>query len=87
MRKIPYMVDGYVGKAHDAALFNSDDDPVNEVAQSVIQTIATTVTVTAGGVTIHLAAWLDPDHWSDDWQAVGVDDPDAFAAALVEEAS
>ena len=86
MNKIPYTIGGYVSKAHDAALFN-DEDPVHEVAQSVIQTISTDVTVTAGGVTIHLAAWLDPDHWSDDWQAAGVDDPYAFAASLVEESS
>lgn len=72
---------------HDAAIILGDDDPVAEVANTAIGAISTDVMITAGGVTMHLAGWLDPGHWESDWQEAGVEDVAAYAAALITEST
>jgi hypothetical protein len=50
-----------------------------------VDTISLDVQVTAGGITIHLAAIQDPEHWSEDWTKALGEDPDVegFIAGLV----
>lgn len=67
----------------DAAYLSDGDDPHAVLIESIVHTIATDVEVTIGGVTMHLAAWGDPDHWSDEWDEAGIEDPDAFIASAI----
>ncbi len=59
-----------------------DGDPIESLTHAVIQSISTDLDVTAGGVTLHLAAWMDPEHWDADWQAKGISDGREFIAGL-----
>lgn len=67
----------------DAAWVSADESLSQAVADSVVESLSTSVEVTLGGITIHLAALLDPDHWEEDWKQAGVDDPDEFLRGLV----
>lgn len=67
----------------DSATVSGDDLPAI-VAESVIDSIGVEVGVTLGGKSVNLAMLRDPDHWSDDWKAVGVDDVDEFLVGLME---
>jgi hypothetical protein len=67
----------------DSALLADDDDPIEALVRAVVSSVSTEIDVTAGGVTLHLAAWEDTDHWAGDWTAKGIDDPQAFIAGLV----
>jgi hypothetical protein len=41
--------------------------------------MSTEIQITIGGVTNHLAAWEDFDHWSEDWRELaGDEDIDEF---------
>lgn len=80
MNKIDYYLDGNVMHCHDAAIVLGDDDPRVILCETAIQTLATDVWITVGGVRMFLAAWQDPDHWEEDWRAAGVNDVDAFVA-------
>jgi len=64
---------------HDAAVVRDGDAELGDaVADTILDTISTDVEVTIGGVTMHLAAWRDPDHWSSDWATLlGCDYDDA----------
>lgn len=66
----------------DEAYVEPGEDAVEALVQAVVHSVATNIYVTAGGVTAHLAAWQDPEHWSSDWDAAGVDDPRGFIASL-----
>lgn len=55
--------EGYVEAAKDVG----DDDPLETLIESAIQTISTDVRIKVGEVEMHLAAWQDPDHWEEDW--------------------
>lgn len=81
--KVEYFIGGRLTRAHDAAIVLRDEDPRQALVDSVTQTISTDVEVELGGVRIHLAALMDPEHWEDDWRERGIDDPDAFIAGLV----
>jgi hypothetical protein len=74
-----------IPRHYDAALVLSTDDPREALVEQVIQSILTEVMVEVGGVKMHLAAWMDPDHWADDWRKAGVDDVDVFVASALEE--
>jgi hypothetical protein len=80
--KIEFSVGGYVMRAHDAAVVLDDEDPLQELIAAAVETISTTVEITCGGVTMHLAAWKDPDHWSSDWREKGID-PDEVDALVI----
>lgn len=86
MRSVSFYREARGGKAHDAAYPGLDDDLAEAVAEAVVDSIATDVKVTLGGVTIFLAMLLDPAHWEEDWNERGVGDVDAFLAGLVEDA-
>lgn len=66
-----------------------DADPVSPIetlTEAVIFAIHTDIEVTVNGVTMHLAAWRDPDHWATDWATkldVPVDEAPAAAYALL----
>jgi hypothetical protein len=85
MREITFQTGGRIMAARDAAIVLEDENPRTALVEAVIQSIGTEVEVTAGGVTLHLAAWTDPEHWSSDWaEKLGDDrDPEAFIAELV----
>lgn len=83
MNKIVYVREGHVMRALDAAYVNSD--LATDLAESVVDSIKTEVEVKLGGVTVHLAMLIDPDHWAEDWEEAGVEDVDEFLAGLVEE--
>jgi hypothetical protein len=84
MNKIEFEVDGRVTRCHDAAYVAAGDTAREALVHEAIQTISTSVEITAGGVKMHLAAWMDPDHWMEDWDAVGVDDVDELLEGLTQ---
>lgn len=85
MRKIDYWLKGSVPNCHDAAIVLPGEDARATLVESVIGTISTDVFVRLGDVEIHLAALMDPDHWSADWAELGVDEAevDDLIAGLV----
>lgn len=87
MRKIKFFVSGSVMRASDAAYLVGDEDPREAVIEAAVQHISTTVEIKVGEVAMHLAAWMDPDHWEEDWREKGInpDDVDALLAAAVHE--
>lgn len=85
MRQIEFKLDRAIITArYDSALLvHDDEDPAEALVEAVIRSISTDVEITAGGVTMHLAAYQDPEHWESDWAEKGIDDPRAFIARLV----
>ena len=51
----------------DVAYVRDADDPAEALSESILQNLSTDVDVTIAGVTMFLAAWMDPGHWSTDW--------------------
>jgi hypothetical protein len=85
MDKIRFHVErGSVPAVHDAAIVVDGEDPHEQLVLAMVDSIAINVHYTAGGVTLFLAAWQDPDHWSDEWQEAGIEDPYAFILELRE---
>jgi hypothetical protein len=76
MSKIGFYISGSLMRAHDAAYVKGEDDLREAFVEQVVQSISTDVEVTVGEVKMHLAAWMDPDHWEDDWREAGVEDVD-----------
>ncbi len=73
--------------AYDVAPVEDDQDPIDAVVAAIVDDIGTSLEVTISGVTMHLAAWRDPEHWDDDWRKVcGDEDPAEFVAELVDAA-
>jgi hypothetical protein len=68
--------------SQDEAIVYPAETASEALTNAVIQAISTDVEVTAGGITLHLAAWTDPDHWSTEWEEKGVADPAAFISSL-----
>lgn len=56
-----------VGNISDAAYVGEGDDPRTEIVAAAFAAISTELQVTVGGVTMHVAAWEDPEHWASDW--------------------
>jgi hypothetical protein len=71
--------------ATDSAIILSGDDPIEALAEGVVQSISTDVEIKLGEITIHLAMLLDPDHWESDWRERGIEDPDEFVSGLITE--
>lgn len=83
MDRIRFAVSGRTMRGSDAAIVLANEDPREALVEAVAQNIAIDIDVTCGGITLHLAAWQDPDHWEEDWREKGVEDVDAFVAGLV----
>lgn len=68
----------------DHVLVNDGEDPLERVIEQAVSDIAAGIMLTIGDITMSLAAWQDPDHWSDDW-AEHADGEDAvtFVAGLL----
>lgn len=67
-----------------SALVLTDEDPREAIVEQVMQDLSIQIMVTVGGVTTHLAAWQDPDHWEDDWRELaGDEDPATFIANAI----
>ena len=68
MKQIHYRLTHSIIAASRGVAYANGDDVAEAVASAVVDEISTDVEITAGGVTMHLAAWLNPDHWESDWQ-------------------
>lgn len=86
LNRIRFTTRGTLMPTADAAYVSEDEDPRQRLIECVVETIETDVQVTAGGITLHLAAWRDPEHWSDEWTEALGEDPDVegFIAGLVQ---
>lgn len=82
MRKLEFKTERtIVMGSHDAAYLDEDEDLATALTQAVIDGLDTDLEVTVSDVTMHLAAWRDPDHWATDWaEKLGVDFDDAPGA-------
>lgn len=85
--RIPYSVEGAAIRGfRDEAIVLDGEVAEEVIAESVLTAIGTYLNVTIGGVTMFLAAWRDPRHWAEDWEAkLGVDAdevPEAVAKLL-----
>jgi hypothetical protein len=84
MQRIRFLVKlGSATTYWDAALVGDGEDPLEQLEQSVVGSIATAVQVVLGGVQVNLAMLQDPEHWSEDWAERGIEDVDGFLAGLV----
>lgn len=88
MTKISFFVSGSLTRCHDAAIVSEGEEPLEALVEAAVQTISTDVEIKCGDVTMHLAAWRDPYHWSEDWEAIGIDPDDvpSIVAAAVQDA-
>lgn len=86
MNKIRFNIErSYVGGSTDAAYVREDENPLEVIVQEVINDISTDLDVTIGGVTMFLAAWQDPDHWSTNWaEKLGLDSIDDVDDAVAQ---
>jgi hypothetical protein len=82
MRKLSYLIGGSFSRAHDAAILVGDEEEEDALRDAVLGHISTDVMITINNMTMHLAGWLDPEHWSEDWEAKGID-PDDVHGLLV----
>lgn len=85
MRRFRFVIEpGYSLRSGDVAHVADDADPLAGIIESAIDNLGTEVLLKIGDVTMHLAAWQDPEHWADDWREhAGGEDPVEFVAALV----
>ena len=88
MKKLTFRFDCRPLRARLAAYPDPSQGLGEALAEAVLDHISTDTVITVGGVDMHLAAWLDPEHWAEDWDEKGID-PDAVSellyAALEEE--
>ena len=89
MNKIRFSVErAIIGNLSDVAYVDDLFDPIEAVIEQVIDDLDTDIMVTISDVTMHIAAWKDIDHWSDDWKEVaGDEDVDEFVAGLLSAAT
>lgn len=67
--------------SNTVVIVDEGDDAREELVFEVARTVATDIEVTVGDITMTLAAWMDPDHWADDWVLkLGVDHDDVPGA-------
>jgi hypothetical protein len=83
MGMLKYSIGGRLMPGWCSAIVLDGEDPGTALVEDVVQAIGTDVLVTAGGVTLHLAAWEDPAHWSEEWREKGIEEPYEFIAGLV----
>jgi hypothetical protein len=71
---------------YDKAYVDDGQDPAEALVQAAYESLSTDLEITVAGVTLFAAAWLDPDHWAEEWaEALSCDRGDApgEAAALI----
>ena len=74
----------YVGGLTDVARVREDEDALTEIVQTAFDDMKTDIMLKVGGVTMFLAAWEDPDHWSEEWrEKAGDEDVGEFIASLL----
>lgn len=85
MDKVEFSTGGSLRRTHDAVYLRPAEEPLTALVEAVIDSIGTSVMVTVGDITMHLAAWQDPDHWEEDWRAKGIapDDVAEFVASHI----
>ena len=88
MKKIRYKLErAVVGNFTDVAFVHDGKGEIEVVVEPIAQTLMTALPVTIAGVTMHLAAWTDPDHWEDEWRGeCGDQEPGAYVAGLLAQA-
>lgn len=83
MRKIPFKIPRTTVERSGEAWASDGDDVCEAIVETVIGDISTDIEIEVGGVTMHLAAWRDPYHWSEDWaEALGGVDFDDWVEGL-----
>jgi hypothetical protein len=71
MRKLSYFIERTtVMGAHDAGIVLEGEDLQEVLREAVLQYLGTEIDLTVGGVRMHMAGWLDPEHWSEDWEKI-----------------
>jgi hypothetical protein len=65
-----------LGASSTHAWVGDDGDVGKAIGNEVLDQLRTQLNVTIGGHTMHLAAWEDPEHWSEDWAKLLEVDPD-----------
>lgn len=84
--KYTYRATGFsVNGVHDRAIVLADEEPRQALIDAVVHAIGIDIKVKLGEVELHLAAIMDPDHWSEEWESAGIEDADDFIAGLVRE--
>jgi hypothetical protein len=88
--RLPFTTDLNSNLGHaDEAIILPTDDHRTALIEACWQGISTHLNITVGDVTMHAAAWEDPDHWAEDWaEKLGCDYDEAPGAvdALLEAA-
>lgn len=90
IHQLPFNITGMTLASHDAAIVVDGEDLQEALKEAVIHNIETDVEITIGDVTMFLAAWLDPEHWSSDWEEKGYEPDevlDMLESAIVRESS
>lgn len=71
MKKIEFHIQaGRIFGSRDIAYVDEEDDFCGQIVEQVVGDLSTEIEITVAGVTMHLAAWMDPDHWESDWSEV-----------------
>jgi hypothetical protein len=70
MQEIKFQVEAVALAVGDTAYVSSTEDPAAVIADGVIRSLSTDISVTVGGVTATLAMWQDPGHWEAEWAGV-----------------
>ncbi len=83
--KVRFVVErSTVGGITDLARVVDGEDPVEAIVAAAMDSLGVDVRLTVSGVTMHLAAWRDPEHWADDWrEKCGDEDPVEFVERLL----
>ena len=68
------------------ALVRPGDDWADALRDDVIDNLSTDLMVTISGVENHLAAWLDPQHWAQEWREHSDEDPTDYVLGLMQAA-
>jgi hypothetical protein len=83
MQEIKFKVEALASAASDTAYVSGTEDPAAVIAEAVIRSLSTDISVTVGGVTATLAMWQDPGHWEAEWAGVlGGESFEAYAGRL-----
>jgi hypothetical protein len=68
----------------DRALVRPGEALEDALRDAVIDNLSTDLWVKVSGVENHLAAWLDPAHWSEEWKEhAGEEDPVEYVYGLL----
>jgi hypothetical protein len=85
MEGIRFKVDsGSIMAYWDRAYVRTDESPQDAIRDAIIDNLSTDIWVSVGEVRNHLAAWLDPEHWSEEWrEQAGDEDPYEYVHGLL----